>query len=98
MSSPFDFLIALDDEEPLLFAEKDRFARCYVKFFEELSAQNSVLNPVIPTNTGIHKAFEYHKAGFTSRKRKKEYGRFVRTPFFWYVCSFLIIPSPERWS
>jgi len=50
LSSPFDFLIALDDEEPLLFAEKDRFARCYVKFFEELSAQNSVLNPVIPTN------------------------------------------------
>ena len=32
----------------------------------------------------------YYKAGFTSRKRKKEYGRFVRTPFH--------TPCPARYS
>ena len=32
----------------------------------------------------------YHKAGFTSRKRKKEYERFVRTPFH--------TPCPARYS
>jgi len=37
----------------------------------------------------------YHKAGFTSRKRKKEYGRFVRTPFH-TPCLQGIVVTPYR--